>query len=82
MNAVAQEETPPSHGTTQNVVGVSMVLRVPSNGYPFHWEGENYAKGHKDERTMTGKSNDGNIQEPEEETIIPKVMLACCSHHR
>ena len=70
VNAVAQEEAPPSHGTTQNVVGVSMVLRVPSNDYPFHREGENYAKGPKDERTMTGTSNDENIQEPEEETNI------------
>ena len=58
VNAEAQEEIQIGHGTA---------IVLPSNGYRFHWEGENHALEHEEERTNTGE-NDEDVQESEEET--------------
>ena len=57
VNAVAQEETP---------LGNRTAIVLPSNGYRFHWEGENHVQEH--EEWNIGGENDENIQESEEET--------------
>ena len=63
VNAVAQEEIPLGHRTA---------IVLPSNGYRFHWEGENHAQEQenlKEESSITYTGdNDENIQESEEET--------------